>query len=263
MLTMNTDIFILARSTSKRLPSKHMKIINGKPIIENLVDRMKKSNKIRKIVVCTTINFSDDKLVHFLEKESVLYYRGSEHDILSRFLGASKKFKTDVIVDVEGDKIYTDPAYVDKIIEELTDPKIDFVIGNDSEEKFNPNNHLVHGFIPAGMKTSALQKLCGIKTTENTETGYLEFFTKSEIFNCKYIIPDNFKDNPEDFRLTLDYEEDLKLANKIFGELGNNFSSDDVLELFKQKPSLNEITKPIIEKWNKHYQDNITKYELK
>ena len=57
-------------------------------------------------------------------------------------------------------------------------------------------------------------------------------------------------------------EYDLRMANEIFGELGDNFSSDDVLELFKQKPSLNEITKPIIEKWNKYYQDNITKFEL-
>ena len=32
---------------------------------------------------------------------------------------------------------------MDKIIEELTDPKIDFVIGNDSEEKFNPNTALL------------------------------------------------------------------------------------------------------------------------
>ena len=259
----NIDIFIPVRLHSKRLPAKHLRLINGEPALLKLIRRLRRCKKTRKIVVCTTTSFHDDKLVHFLEKESIFYYRGSEHDILSRFLGASKKFKTDVIVDVEGDKIYTDPAYVDKIIEELTDPKIDFVIGNDSKEKFNPNNHLIHGFIPAGMKKSALQKLCDIKITENTETGYREFFTKSEIFNCKYIIPDNFKDNPEDFRLTLDYEEDLKLANKIFGELGNNFSSDDVLELFKQKPSLNEITKPIIEKWNKHYQDNITKYELK
>ena len=102
-----------------------------------------------------------------------------------------------------------------------------------------------------------------IKTTENTETGYLEFFTRSEIFSCRYIIPDNFKDNPKDFRFTLDYEEDLKLANEIFSELGDNFSCNDVLELFKRKPSLNEITKPLIKKWNKSYRDNLTKYELK
>ena len=102
-----------------------------------------------------------------------------------------------------------------------------------------------------------------IKKSYNTETGYREFFTKMKIFNCKYIIPDNFKNNPNDIRLTLDYEEDLNLANEIFSELGDNFSYNDVLNLFEHKPSLHEITKPLIKKWNKHYQDNITNYELK
>ena len=262
-MKLNADIFIPVRLDSKRLPAKHLQLINGEPALLKLIRRLRRCKKARKIVVCTTTRSYDDKLVHFLEKESILYYRGSEHDILSRFLSASKKFETDIIVDVEGDKIYTEPAYVDKIIEELTDTKIDFVIGNDSQEKFNPNNHLIHGFIPAGMKKSALQKLCDIKTTENTETGYREFFTMSKIFSCKYIIPDNFKNNPNDIRLTLDYEEDLNLANEIFSELGDNFSYNDVLNLFEQKPSLHEITKPLIKKWNKHYQDNITNYELK
>ena len=58
---MNIDIFIIARSASNRLPAKHMREINGKSIIENLVNRMKKSKKIRKIVVCTTKSPSDDK----------------------------------------------------------------------------------------------------------------------------------------------------------------------------------------------------------
>ena len=139
-MKLNADIFIPVRLHSKRLPAKHLRLINGEPALLKLIRRLKRCKKTRKIVVCTTTSFHDDKLVHFLEKESIFYYRGNEHDILSRFLGASKKFKTDVIVDVEGDKIYTDPAYVDKIVEELTDPKIDFVIGNDSKEKFNPKN---------------------------------------------------------------------------------------------------------------------------
>ena len=116
-MKLNADIFIPVRLSSQRLPAKHLRLINGEPALLKLIRRLKRCKKTRKIVVCTTTNFYDDELVHFLEKESVLYYRGSEHDILSRFLGASKKFKTEVIVDVEGDKIYTEPAYVDKIIE--------------------------------------------------------------------------------------------------------------------------------------------------
>ena len=262
-MKLNVDIFIPVRLASQRLPAKHLRLINGEPALLKLIRRLEKSKKIRKIIVCTTTHDSDDPLIEILKKESILYFRGNKNDIIRRFLDASKEFDTDLIIDVEGDKIYTDPMFVDKVVDELQGPNIDFVIGNDSLENFNEFNNLIPGFIPAGIKKTALEKLCKIKKSENTETGYREFFTKMKIFNCKYIIPDNFKNNPNNIRLTLDYEEDLNLANEIFSELGDNFSYNDVLNLFEQKPSLHEITKPLIKKWNKHYQDNITEYELK
>jgi len=262
-MILNADIFIPVRLTSQRLPSKHLKLVNGEIILLKLIKRLEKCKKIRKIIVCTTTDNSDDPLIEILEKESILYFRGDKNDIITRFLNASKKFGTDLIIDVEGDKIYTDPLFVDTVVDELQDPNVDFVIGSDSYKEFNEYNNFVSGFIPAGIKRTALEKLCTIKKSENTETGYREFFTKTKIFNCKYLVPENFKNNSSDIRLTLDYKEDLQLANKIFCELGDNFSSNDVLELLERKPSLIEITKPLIKKWNKHYHNNLTKLDLK
>ena len=259
-MKLNADIFIPVRLSSQRLPAKHLRLINGEPALLKLIRRLEKSKKIRKIIVCTTTENSDDPLIEILEKESILYFRGDKNDIIRRFLDASKEFDTDLIIDVEGDKIYTDPMFVDKVVDELQGSDIDFVIGNDSLENFNEFNNLIPGFIPAGIKKTALAKLCKIKKSVNTETGYKEFFTKTKIFNCKYIIPNDFKNNPNDIRLTLDYEEDLNLANEIFSELGDYFSYNDVLNLFEQKPSLHEITKPLIKKWNQYYQDNVTKF---
>ena len=262
-MKLNADIFIPVRLSSQRLPAKHLRLINGEPALLKLIRRLEKSKKIRKIIVCTTTDNSDDPLIEILEKESILYFRGDKNDIITRFLNASKKFGTDLIIDVEGDKIYTDPLFVDTVVDELQDPNVDFVIGSDSYKEFNEYNNFVSGFIPAGIKRTALEKLCTIKKSENTETGYREFFTKTKIFNCKYLVPENFKNNSSDIRLTLDYKEDLQLANKIFCELGDNFSSNDVLELLERKPSLIEITKPLIKKWNKHYHNNLTKLDLK
>ena len=86
-----------------------------------------------------------------------------QKDILQRFLDAAKKFDTDIIIDVEGDKIYTDPNYVDNIANLLKTNDVDFIIGNDSQTKFNPSNHFIHGIIPAGFKKNALEKICRLK----------------------------------------------------------------------------------------------------
>ena len=208
---MNSDIFIIARMGSSRLPGKHMKIILDRPIILHLINRLQLAKKIRKIVVCTTRKKEDDVLVKLLEKENVEYFRGSEKDILDRFNQAAKYFQTDIIVDVEGDKIYTDPTYVDKVVEEMEKFDIDYVEGMLSDEN-NTQIHGIHGFIPAGIKAKSLEEICLLKKTKDTETGYKEFFTKlidlflnfpliirifiyyspSNIFSIKSIFPINF-----------------------------------------------------------------------
>ena len=172
---MQTDIFIPARLGSQRLPKKHLKEINGIPIIKYLLDRLKSCRTINKIIVCTTNLKQDNELVEYLKKEDVLTFRGSEHDILNRFLEAANYFNTEIIIDVEADKIYTDPKYVELISSELQNTKIDFVTGNNSLEKFDPEFGF-HGFMPDWIKVKSLNKICDLKKTENTETGYKEFF---------------------------------------------------------------------------------------
>lgn len=259
---MHADVFILARLGSSRLPEKHLKLVDGKPAIKQLIDRLKGAKKVRKIVVCTTTLASDDKLVDFLQKEGILFFRGNEKDVLTRFLDATKQFKTDVIIDVEGDKIYSDPFYIDKIITIMEDNSIDFVIGSNSAE-FDPTDHFTHGIIPAGVRVSTLEKLCRLKKSSDTETGYKEFFISNSLFSKRYINPEVIPKNAKKIRLTLDYQEDLDLANLIFKELGTNFHLLDLVKLFERKPELMKITEPIISKWKNDYREKITDLSLK
>ena len=72
-MKLNADIFIPVRLSSQRLPSKHLKLVNGEPVILKLIRRLEKSKKIRKIIVCTTTQDSDEPLIEILEKKSILY----------------------------------------------------------------------------------------------------------------------------------------------------------------------------------------------
>lgn len=256
---MNCDVFIPVRLASTRLLSKHMRHINGKPAIKCLIERVRQAKKIRKIVVCTTNLQSDDPLINFLKKENVDYFRGSDKDILQRFLDAARKFNTDLIIDVEGDKIYTDPMYIDKIIQQMQQSNIDFMMGNDSLTKFDPTNHFIHGVVPAGIKFHALEKICKIKNTSNTETGYKEFFLIDDIINAQFLILENSA-SKKNIRLTLDYEEDLVLANRIFKKLGTYFTTDDLVQLFNENPSLLKINESLKKKWEENYEKTKSKF---
>lgn len=257
---MNADIFILARLGSSRLPEKQLKEIDGIPAIKRLVDRLNAAKKVRNIVVCTTNTSSDDRLVDFLIREKITYFRGNEKDVLTRLLDAAGHFKTDVIIDVEGDKLYVDPVYVDKTIDEMEHQDVDFVIGSDTGT-FDPADHFIHGIIPAGIRVAALAKLCKLKKASDTETGYKEFFT-SNLFSIKYIKPEISSKHSKNIRLTLDYQEDLDLANIIFKELGNDFHLYDLVELFNKKPELTKITESIMTKWKNNYKNHTADFAL-
>ena len=81
---MKCFIFITVRTASTRLPKKTLRKINKKTIIENLIERLSKNKSIQEIVVCTTNEKSDDRLVKLLEKKKIKTYRGSTLDIISR-----------------------------------------------------------------------------------------------------------------------------------------------------------------------------------
>ena len=250
---MNVDIFIPARLDSTRLPKKHLEKINNIPLIEHLVNRLKKAKKIRKIIVCTTDKSSDDQLVDFLKEKKILYFRGDEKDILKRFIDAAKKFDTEIIIDIEGDKLYTEPGFVDKIITEMEKNDYDFIIGSDSPTVFNPDNHLVHGIIPTGIRVSALKKIYISENHQNKETGYKEIFINSPNIIKKFFLFNSELEVPPHLRLTIDYPEDLAFAKELFGHLASDYTYQDILKAVKNNPELLKIIEDINNKWLKNY----------
>ena len=58
---MNAGFLITARLKSKRLPNKIIKKVENKMLLSHMIDRIKKSKKIKKIIVCTTDLKGDKK----------------------------------------------------------------------------------------------------------------------------------------------------------------------------------------------------------
>ncbi len=250
---MNCDVFIPIRLSNTRLPKKALKEINGIPVVKYLIERIKKSKKIRNVVVCTTKNEKDNELVEFLKKENYMFYRGSESDILARYLDTAKNFDTDFIVSVDGDDIYSDPSYIDKIITAYEKTNADYV------DMIN----FPFGIASVGIKRDALVKVCELKKTNNTETGYRLFFHNEKIFKVHKMEPKNNIKFPKELRLTLDYNEDLDLAKEIISKLGNDFHLEDIIELFEKNPELLQITDNLEERYKQHWNRNVADTQLK
>ena len=72
-------------------------LIDGKKIIEFLIDQLKSSNLQQKIVAIPNDEM-DDVLFNFLNSSKISCYRGSTFDVLDRYYKASKQFKSDIII---------------------------------------------------------------------------------------------------------------------------------------------------------------------
>ncbi|MGH2612169.1 MAG: cytidylyltransferase domain-containing protein [Rhabdochlamydiaceae bacterium] len=250
---MKYDVFIPIRLESTRLPNKALLELDGQSVIKYLVDRLRLSRKICNIVVCTTTDQSDDKLVEYLRNQNISTFRGSEKDILVRFLDAARHFDTDFIVAVDGDDIYSDPDIVDLIVKEFEKTNAEFIqiLG------------IPVGFTPIGIKKSALENICKLKKTNNTETGYGRFFTENNLFNKRSLSVKTNIHFSKNLRLSLDYPEDFEIAKRIFAKLGNNFHFNDVLKVLNEDHELLKIVQSLESKWNEHWQKNLADSSIK
>ena len=81
---------IEARMASTRLPGKIMKEILGRPMLELLIERLKRAKKVDEIIVATTVNPEDEVVTRLAERVGVKWFRGSSEDVLDRVLQAAK-----------------------------------------------------------------------------------------------------------------------------------------------------------------------------
>ncbi len=237
---------VQARTGSSRLPGKIFKDLCGSPILWHVWNRLSHAKLIDKIVIATTTLPEDNKVEEFCRINQILFYRGSSHDVLSRYYEAAKKFDADIIIRVTSDCPVIDPTIIDLIVGKFLD-------NNKKEQLDYMSNSVVRTF-PRGLDAEiftfeALEKAYR-ETKENYErehvTPYL--YQHPEIFNIQ-----NFS-NEKDYsfhRWTVDTEEDFKLIEEIYTELYNPmkiFLFNDILKLFDRRPELLSINQNIKQK---------------
>ena len=233
---------IQARLGSTRLPGKVLKKILGKPMLERMIERLKRSKTIDKIVIATTDNPEDKKVADLAKKIGIDYYQGSENDVLDRYYRAAKKFKTgDIIVRLTGDCPLMDSRVVDQVV--------NFYKKN--KKKFDYVSNVRPPTFPDGMDMEVFSFESLERAWQNAElqserehvTAYI--YKHPEIFRIGNL---HYKKDFSNLRLTVDNKEDLMLVRKIFQILykkNNNFTLEDILELSENQPAIFLINRHI------------------
>ncbi|MFQ5767506.1 MAG: cytidylyltransferase domain-containing protein, partial [Acidobacteriota bacterium] len=106
---MRTGIVIQARMGSSRFPGKILAPLAGRPLLEQLVNRLLGIQGIDLRVIATSTLRSDVPVALFSEYLGLPCFRGSEHNVLKRYADAAVRFQLEAVVRVCGDSPLTDP----------------------------------------------------------------------------------------------------------------------------------------------------------
>ena len=78
---------------NERIKNKILLKIGNKTLLEYHMERLQQSKLANRIIVATTENKEDDKIVELCKKKDYLYFRGSEKNVYDRFYKTSLKYK--------------------------------------------------------------------------------------------------------------------------------------------------------------------------
>lgn len=225
---------IEARMTSTRLPGKVLKEAVGKPMLELMIERLRRVPSLDGIVVATTTNATDDPVEALARRLGVGVWRGSEDDVLQRVLDAARHHRIDVIVETTGDCPLIDPALVEDCIRTYRSAKVDYV------------SNVLERSYPVGMDTQVFATAILADVARRTddlndhEHVSLYIYRHPEIYSLRNVpAPPGLK--RPDLALTLDTPEDYRMISSVFEALypqNPAFSLADVLELLDRHPEI-------------------------
>lgn len=204
---MKSAIFISVRDKATRLPGKIYLHLGGRPAIERLIERVRGAKVPDLVVLCTSDHADDRKLLATAAACGIEAFAGSEDDKLDRYLRAAEALGVDFFTVVDGDDLFCEPTYIDRIIREHRTSGGDYIIVED----------LPLGATAFGLATTAVRAVCALKDESDTEV-WGEYFTQPGMFDVRRLPPDDGDRRP-DLRMTLDYHEDYEFFRTVYDAL--------------------------------------------
>lgn len=216
---------IQARCGSTRLPNKVMMDLCGKPLLQRVIERVKRSKHIDEVMVITSIDKTNLPIISLCAELGIRIGVGSEEDVLDRYYQTAKLIKPEYVIRITADCPCIDAGLIDYGIEQMTD-KIDYC-SNTLKETF------ADGLDFEIIKFSALE----LAWKEAKHTYEREHVTQYLIHHPELFEQMCIESSVGDFsneRWTVDEEADYRLICEIYkyfvGQNGNEcFNYKDVL----------------------------------
>lgn len=206
---MISSCVVQARMGSTRFPGKIVAELGGKSVLQFMLDRLR-GLPIEHLIVATTNLPIDDPVVEIASAAGFKVVRGSETDVLSRFIHALDAYQADAIVRLTADCPLADPSLINAAIALLADSGADYA-----------SNTLVRTF-PDGLDVEVLRaealRQAASEATDPIEREHVTpfIYRRPERYRLVALRGEKLLGNE---RWTLDTPEDLEFLQKVVDRL--------------------------------------------
>lgn len=242
-------IVLQARTGSTRLPNKMlMPFYDGECILSILLGRLQKAIPDAKevIVVATTTAKGDDAIVECCNNIGINTFRGSEQDVLNRFIMTARHFNAQKLIRVCADNVFIDTRNIKNLYDQFITSDYDYQSFCTSDGTPSIKTH--YGFWAEAVTAEALETVAR-STDEPLYHEHVTNFIYSGIKDFKiHLTPIeetiNGIESHKNLRLTVDTPADFKVQQEIYADLVNNgreITPQNIINYLESRPDLYEI----------------------
>jgi spore coat polysaccharide biosynthesis protein SpsF len=203
---------------STRLPNKMiLDYFNNRGIFENLLIRLNNANLNVPIIVATTRNIGDNTLEEIANSHNITCFRGSDNNVLKRFIDVADKFHFSKIIRICADNPFLDINEISNLIENFKKTNFDYY--GYTLDGITPTIKTGFGFWAEGVRTETLRAV--YKATN--DNFYLEHVTNyiyehSNKYKVHFEKLHQFSHSLIEMRLTVDTVNDFLISKEIYSK---------------------------------------------
>jgi spore coat polysaccharide biosynthesis protein SpsF len=217
---------ILSRYNSSRLPGKVLKVLEGLPLVEHIINRLSIALPIEQIVLATSVEPSDDPIERFAKSNGICCFRGSLNNVSERFMKAAENASADWAIRINGDNLFIDLEAFNEMLSISLSGNYDFVTNV-------PGRTFPYGMSIEMVNLQFYQHLLEEMDTPRWQehvTLYLYETEKGKQFHFKNRTCPQMKGK----KLAIDTTEDFEQAKKYWQCLRPDFYNYDLCKLSKR-----------------------------
>ena len=209
MIPGKVAVLLQARFGSQRLPGKVLEQLAGATLLAHCVTRLQAA-VLGPVVVATTTLPADDAVAAEAERLNVAVWRGSEDDVLARFVGAMTSVQAEFVIRATADNPAVDAGSGLRLVDALRSAHADHAV----------EDGLPYGSTVEAITATALRDAAG-RTSDPFDREHVTPYIRraGSGFKCLTVAAPASVHRP-DLRFTVDTATDLAYMRRVLRDGG-------------------------------------------